>query len=87
MAVYEVRLSRSARKELMAIGTRHDRARVVMALDALSGDPRPHGSVKLATSVSTYRIRVGDYRVIYEVLDEILVVDVARVGHRRDVYR
>ena len=62
MASYEVRLTRSARKEL-------------------------GGSVKLATSDSTYRIRVGNYRVIYEVLDRLLVVDVIRIGHRREVYR
>ncbi len=87
MASYEVRLSRSARKELVAIRVKADRTRVVAALERLSSDPRPLGSVKLTTSASTYRIRIGDYRVIYEVLDDILVVDVTKVGHRRDVYR
>jgi mRNA interferase RelE/StbE len=56
-------------------------------MERLASNPRPVGSVKLATSDSTYRIRVGNYRVIYEVLDQLLLIDVIRVGHRRDVYR
>ena len=87
MASYEVRLTRSARKELGAVDSREDRARLVAAMERLSGNPRPVGSVKLATSDSTYRIRVGNYRVIYEVLDRLLVVDVIKIGHRREVYR
>lgn len=87
MASYEVRLTRSARKELGAVGSRDDRVRLVAAMQRLASNPRPVGSVKLATSDSTYRIRVGNYRVIYEVLDRLLVVDVIRIGHRREVYR
>jgi mRNA interferase RelE/StbE len=56
-------------------------------MERLASNPRPVGSVKLATSDSTYRIRVGNYRVIYEVLDRLLVVDVIKIGHRRDVNR
>jgi mRNA interferase RelE/StbE len=87
VASYEVRLTRSARKELGAVDSRHDRSQLVTAMERLASNPRPVGSVKLATSESTYRIRVGNYRVIYEVLDKLLVVDVIRIGHRRDVYR
>lgn len=87
MASYEVRLTRSARKELGAVDSRDDRARLVAAMERLASNPRPVASVKLATSDSTYRIRVGNYRVIYEVLDRLLVVDVIRIGHRREVYR
>ncbi|MBU3683756.1 MAG: type II toxin-antitoxin system RelE/ParE family toxin [Phycisphaerales bacterium] len=87
MASYEVRLTRSARKELGAVDSRADRARLVAAMERLASNPRPAGSVKLATSNSTYRIRVGNHRVIYEVLDRLLVVDVIRIGHRREVYR
>ena len=83
MASYEVRLTRSARKELGAVDSRADRARLVAAMERLASNPRPAGSVKLATSNSTYRIRVGNHRVIYEVLDRLLVVDVIRIGHRR----
>jgi mRNA interferase RelE/StbE len=56
-------------------------------MERLASNPRAVGSVKLATSDSTYRIRVGNYRVIYEVLDRLLVVDVIKIGHRRDVNR
>jgi mRNA interferase RelE/StbE len=56
-------------------------------MERLASNPRPVGSVKLATSGSTYRIRVGKYRVIYEVLDRLLVMDVIKIGPRRDVYR
>jgi mRNA interferase RelE/StbE len=87
VASYEVRLTRSARKELGAVDSRDDRARLVAAMERLGSNPRPVGSVKLATSDSTYRIRVGNHRVIYEVLDRLLVVDVIRIGHRREVYR
>ena len=87
MASYEVRLTRSARKDLGAVDSRNDRVRLVAAMERLASNPRPAGSVKLATSDSTYRIRVGNYRVIYEVLDRLLVVDVIRIGHRREVYR
>ena len=57
------------------------------AIDALADDPRPHGVEKLAGMDDTWRIRVGDYRIIYRILDDRLVVLVIRVGHRREVYR
>ena len=82
-----MRLTRSARKELGAVDSRDDRARLVAAMERLGSNPRPVGSVKLATSDSTYRILVGNYRVIYEVLDRLVVVDVIKIGHRREVYR
>ena len=87
MASYEVRLSRSACRELASVGTKDDRRRMVAALEQLAENPRPFGSAKLATTVSTYRIRTGDYRVVYEVLDEVRIVDVIKIGHRREVYR
>jgi mRNA interferase RelE/StbE len=63
------------------------RSRIVQAIDILVTVPRPVGCVKLAGSARRYRIRVGDYRIIYDVQDGRLVVTVVRVGHRRDVYR
>ena len=63
------------------------RSRVVQAVDTLMTVPRPVGCVKLAGSADRYRIRVGDYRIIYDVHDGELVVLVVKVGHRRDVYR
>jgi mRNA interferase RelE/StbE len=63
------------------------RTRVVHAIDRLTDDPRPPGCVKLTGQQDEYRIRVGDYRVRYEVRDADQSVSVLRVQHRRDVYR
>jgi mRNA interferase RelE/StbE len=61
--------------------------RVGKAIRALAKDPRPAGSRKLAGTESDWRIRVGDYRVIYEIADKIRIVRVNRVRHRREAYR
>jgi mRNA interferase RelE/StbE len=61
------------------------RKRIDTAILALAGDPRPNGCRKLSGS-EEYRIRVGDYRVLYEIEDAVLRILVVRVGHRRDVY-
>jgi mRNA interferase RelE/StbE len=63
------------------------RGRIVEHIEALAIGPRPRGSTKLQGEDELYRIRVGDYRVIYAVRDEELIVLVLRVGHRREVYR
>jgi mRNA interferase RelE/StbE len=59
----------------------------VNAIRALAEDPRPTGSRKLTGSVNDWRIRVGDYRIVYEIADAIRIVRINRVRHRRDVYR
>jgi mRNA interferase RelE/StbE len=56
-------------------------------VEALAGDPRPQGCEKLEGVRDLYRVRVGEYRVVYQVSDNILLVLVVRVAHRRDVYR
>jgi mRNA interferase RelE/StbE len=63
------------------------RVRLVAVIDALADHPRPSGCKKLAGGGDRYRIRVGQYRIVYEVHDDRLVVVVIRIGHRRDVYR
>jgi mRNA interferase RelE/StbE len=83
---YRVELKRSAAKEVRAIPRKKDRQRVVERIEALAEDPRPPGCVKL-TGREAYRIRQGAYRIVYTVEDEVLVVEVVKVGHRRDVYR
>lgn len=60
--------------------------RVRAAIDALADDPRPPGAVKLAGR-DDYRVRVGDYRLVYAIHDSDRLVLVARIAHRRDVYR
>ncbi len=61
--------------------------RLQQALDALADDPRPPGCKKLSGEDALYRIRAGDYRVIYEVRDTEVLVLVVRIAPRRDVYR
>ena len=62
------------------------RGRVLDAVEDLADDPRPHGAKKLTGEKTAWRIRIGDHRVIYEVLDSVLTVTVVRVAHRREVY-
>ena len=62
-------------------------ARLKPEIDALRDNPRPFGSEKLSGLEDTYRIRVGDYRILYEVHDRVLLVLVVETGHRREVYR
>jgi mRNA interferase RelE/StbE len=86
MASYRVELTRSAEKDLRQIDTSQI-ATIYGRLEGLAHDPRPHGVKKLSGADRTYRIRVGDYRVVYEIEDDLLLVLVIRVAHRRDVYR
>ena len=84
--MYRVVVERSAEKDLRRLPL-DVRSRVADALRSLVDDPRPVGSRKLAGTKHDWRIRVGDYRVIYEIADSIRVVRVYRVRHRREVYR
>jgi mRNA interferase RelE/StbE len=84
--VFEVLLERSAEKDLGRLSSRvHDQ--LIDRIAALASNPRPIGSRKLAGTKHDWRIRVGDYRVIYEVADSIRVVRVYRIRHRREAYR
>jgi len=85
VASYSVLITKSAAKELEAVPTK-DRQRIVTRIRSLADDPRPVGVEKLSGD-EKYRIRQGDYRILYEIVDEELIVTVVRVGNRRDVYR
>ena len=61
-------------------------ARIILRLDRLTTDPRPHGCKKLKGGDREWRIRVGDYRLVYEIDDTAKRIDVARIAHRREVY-
>jgi mRNA interferase RelE/StbE len=61
--------------------------RVKVRVEALAEDPRPRGVEKLSGEEGLYRIRIGTYRVIYEIRDRVLVVLILKLGHRREVYR
>lgn len=65
---------------------RPSRKRIETAIDALANDPRPHGCTKL-TGANAYRIRIGDYRVVYTIDDKVSIVDVTNVGHRGSIYQ
>jgi mRNA interferase RelE/StbE len=83
---YEVQIARRAVRALTAL-PRREQQRVRAAIDLLADDPRPPSCRKLAGEEGAYRVRVGDYRIVYEVFDRRLVIQVVRIGHRRDVYR
>ena len=83
---YRIEIKTSAAKEIRAIGRKGDRQRVVGRIEALAIDPRPPGCTKLSGK-EAYRVRQGAYRIVYTVADDVLVVEVVNVGHRRDVYR
>ena len=86
MIVYRILLERAVEKDLTRLSS-EIHGRVISAIRGLATIPRPPGCRKLAWSKNDWRIRVGDYRVIYEIADEIRVVRVNRVRHRREVYR
>ena len=85
MASYSLAIKRSAARELAAL-PKPDRARIITRIQALAHEPRPPGSEKLSGR-ERYRIRQGDYRILYEIRHDVLVVMVVKIGHRRDVYR
>jgi len=63
------------------------RRRIEPKVEALAENPRPHGARKIEGEETAYRVRVGDYRIVYEVHDRALIVVVMNIGHRREVYR
>ena len=85
MAKFEVRVKASAEKDLSKI-PRPEQQRIASAMSALSANPRPTGCKKLVNA-EFWRIRVGQYRVVYSIEDKILVIEVVRIAHRKEVYR
>jgi mRNA interferase RelE/StbE len=86
MEPFELRWRASTKNDLRKLPPQ-EVARIISAVEQLAREPLPHGSEKLAGSEQTYRVRVGDYRIVYEVLSQARVVEIQRVRHRRDVYR
>ena len=82
---YALAFKSSAEKELRKLP--HEAIpRIIATIRALGDEPRPYGCLKLSGSQS-WRIRIGDYRVIYDIDDKIQKIDVLHIGHRREVYR
>lgn len=86
MASYRLEWRRSTRKDLRRIAPA-DVPKIISAAESLVNDPFPPGCVKLTGSERSYRIRVGDYRILYDVMTGRLVIEVVKVGHRKDIYR
>ena len=87
MASYSLLIKPSAGKELEAVGSKVDRQKIIAKIQALAADPRPRGSEKLAGYSDRYRIRQGNYRVVYLIDDSASAVTIYKIGHRREVYR
>ncbi len=85
MGRFDLRIKPSVARDLRGIPPSHVE-RILARIDALRYDPRPPGSEKLAAQ-ERYRIRQGVYRILYTVADAELIIEVVKVGHRRDVYR
>lgn len=85
MARYRVSIEKAASKEIRKIHPT-DQRRIVRKLDELADDPRHPGCAPMRGS-DLWKVRVGNYRIVYEIGDELLVVVVVRVRHRKDVYR
>ena len=85
MANYDLLIKRPAAKELEAVPLK-DRRRIVNRIQALANEPRAPGAEKLSGD-EKYRVRQGDYRVLYEIDDASRSVTVVKIGHRSDVYR
>ena len=84
--MYRITFRRSAQKELAEI-TKPYNQNIVTAIDKLAENPRPDGVKKLKGEDNAYRIRVGDYRVIYTIEDVIKIVEIQRIRHRKDAYK
>ncbi|MBI3916831.1 MAG: type II toxin-antitoxin system RelE/ParE family toxin [Betaproteobacteria bacterium] len=87
MAEYRLLIKASAAKELDAVGTKADRQRIVQRMRTLAAAPRPQGSEKLAGYTDRYRVRQGNYRIIYLIDEGRREVTIFKIGHRKDVYR
>jgi mRNA interferase RelE/StbE len=85
MARYSIEIKKSAVKELSQI-PKKDLVKIVKNINSLADNPRPKGSKKLSRE-EKYRIRYGTYRILYLIEDDLLVIYVIKVAHRKDIYR
>lgn len=82
---YTVEFTKAAARQIRKL-PRLTNVRILDTITALETDPRPHGAKKLVGEATAWRIRVGDYRVIYDIFDDTLTVTIVRAAHRREVY-
>jgi mRNA interferase RelE/StbE len=86
MAKYNIRITASAEKSLKSVPGNYAK-KIVKAIQLLADDPFPQGSRKLAGYDDSFRIRVGNYRVIYSIDKMIITIIILKIGHRKEVYR
>lgn len=86
MGKYRIEISRSAEKVLARL-PKQVIPRIVAAIQNLAVDPRPFGCRKLTGQKNVFRIRVQVYRILYEIHDELILIQVLKIGHRKDVYQ
>jgi mRNA interferase RelE/StbE len=82
---YSVRIAPAAERQLRTFDPKV-RRRIQAAIDLLAGDPRPPKAIQLVGGAGEWRVRTGDYRIIYEIHDDQLIVLILRLGHRREIY-
>ncbi len=85
MAKYSIEVKKSAAKEIERL-PRRDLSPILHKIHSLADNPRPHGCEKLSGQ-NQYRLRCGDYRILYTIEDKVLIVFIIKIGHRKDVYR
>jgi mRNA interferase RelE/StbE len=78
-------IKKKAEKELLRL-QRDDVIKIIAAINHLAENPRPHGSKKLTGSTNEYRIRVGDYRILYTINDTIITICIFKIAHRKEAY-
>ena len=83
---YTIEFSPRAARDFKSLGPETQR-RFKPRIDALADNPRPHGVEKLHGEEGLFRVRAGDYRIVYSIMDDRLVVLLVKIGHRREVYR
>jgi mRNA interferase RelE/StbE len=83
--IYEVIITNSAQKDIRKLPGQEVR-KIIPAIRSLAYDPRPSGCKKLVNIKDTYRVRVGNYRILYSIEDQIRIVEVSAVKHRREAY-
>ena len=85
MSNYKIEFKKSALKEIKKIN-KTDAKKIMVRIGELASEPRPFNCIKL-TNDDKYRVRVGDYRVLYEIIDDLLVINVVKIKHRKEVYK
>ena len=85
MANYNIEIKKSAAKEIGKL-PKQELKRVVEKIKLLAEDPRPEGCKKLSGD-EKYRLRIGNYRILYRIEDDLLIIYVVKVGHRKEIYK